>query len=387
MDKILVIDFCNYYDYRIGGQLTFIKNLISAFGNELTLIGITTDKNDPVGHWFIKNINGVAFEYFALARYNKLKTNYLIPDRLICFLLLQYYKKKILSRSIQNVLIQREEILIAIKNFNFHNICYRLPGLSSKLKISRYWYGKYFANSFDKKFYSCFSRVKIILATGDNNAIEEMQKRSKGAILKNSVVIFPTRINTNIFRPLNKSEARKKLSISDTDLIISTTGRLNWNKGWQFMIDCFIQFRKSAPNSLFYIAGEGEDLRKIQEYLLQTNYSKKVILIGRKKPDQISLLLNASDLFIMGSYAEGWSTSLSEAVACGVPSCVTNFSSAKEIIREGKDGYVIMEHNINLFVDGMLKAIKIPRTFQNDNINVFPANKMKEDLLSIWKME
>jgi glycosyltransferase involved in cell wall biosynthesis len=386
MEKILVLDFCNYIDYKMGGGLSFAKNLISAFGDDLTLVGITTDKNDPVGRWFKKRINGLTLDYFALARYNSLKTKYLIPDRLVCFLLFRYYKKKILSIPFKNVFVQRQEILLAIRDFKYQNICYNFPGLENPLKISKYWYGKYLAKEFDKVFFNCFKSVKLILAAGDDRAIEEMRVRSKGTILKSSLIKFPVRINTNIFSPLDKSEVREKLNISKTDFIVITTGRLGWFKGWQFMIDCYVWFERSVPSCLFYIVGEGEDLQKIKKYILQKNISEKVILAGPKNPVQISLLLNASDLFIMGSYKEGWSTSLSEAIACGIPSCVTNFSSATEIIQEGKNGYVIMEHNNDLFVQGMLKAMKIPRPVYNENVRVFSTNRLKDDLLNIWKL-
>jgi glycosyltransferase involved in cell wall biosynthesis len=386
MEKILIIDFCNYEDYQIGGHLSFAKNLISAFGNDLTLIGITTERNEPVGKWFKKNINGIIFDYFALARYNKLKTKHFVPDRLACYLLLRYYKKKILKKSFKNVFVQRQEILPAIKNFKYQNICYLFPGLESPLKISKYWYAKYIASQFDKTFFSCLKTVNLILANGDRQAIAEMETRSKGVILRNVVKTFPIRIDTNIFKPVVRSEARRKVNIPEAEIIILTTGRLGWFKGWQFMIDCFIQFEKKLPGSLFYIVGDGEDLQKIQEYLSQKNISDKVILTGGKNPEQISLMLNAADLFIMGSYKEGWSTALSEAIACGVPACVTNFSSAKEIIREEENGYVIMEHDKDLFVEGMLKSINIKRPVYNEHVKVFSTSRLKEDFTSIWKL-
>src|ERR1035437_425423 len=382
----LVIDYCNYEDYQIGGHLSFAKNLLSAFTNNLTLVGITTNKNDKVGRWFKKTINGITYDYFALTRYNKLKTKHILPDRLACFLFLRLYKQRILRINIQNVFVQRHEILPAIINFRFKNICYRFPGLESPLKISKYWFGKYFADKFDKVFFSCLQKVKLVLASGDEKAIQEMVHRSMGTILKSSVIKFPTRINTDIFKPLDKHEARGKLNISTTDLIILTTGRLAWLKGWKFMIDCFILFKENFPNSLFYIIGEGEDFLKIQEYLFLKKNTEKVILVGAKRIDEIALFLNASDLFIIGSYKEGWSTSLSEAIACGIPACVTNFSSAKEIIKDGKNGFVIDEHNEDLFVKGMFKAMKIPRPVYNDNVIKYSIDRLKEDLLNIWEL-
>ena len=61
--RILIIDFCNYEDYPMGGYLSFAKNLMTSFGNAFALAGITTEKTDPIGKWFIKIIEGIKFDF------------------------------------------------------------------------------------------------------------------------------------------------------------------------------------------------------------------------------------------------------------------------------------------------------------------------------------
>lgn len=384
--RILIIDFCNYEDYPIGGYLSFAKNLMESFGNDLALVGITTQDSDPVGKWFKKDINGFHYDFFAIARYDKLKTKHLIPDRLVSFLLVKYYKKRIFKIDIKNIFIQRQEIILSVVDSKFNNSCFCFAGLENPLYISKYRYARPIANLFEKYFFKRLKYVKTILASGDENAINEMIIRSEGRIIRGSVIKFPIRINSDIFKPLNKLEARKELNLSKTATIIITTGRLALIKGWKFMIDSYVLFEKEVPDSLLYFIGEGEDFKKIKDYISLNNLTEKVILAGKKKSQEIALFLNASDLFIMGSYKEGWSTSLSEAIACGVPSCVTNFSSAKEIILEGINGFVIDEHNEDLFVQGMIKAMKISRPVYNDNVKAYSTNKLKVDLLNIWEL-
>lgn len=384
--RILIIDFCNYEDYPIGGYLSFAKNLMESFGNDLALVGITTQDTDPVGKWFKKDINGFYYDFFAIARYDKLKTKHLIPDRLVSFLLVKYYKKRIFKIDIKNIFIQRQEIILSLVDSKFNNSCFCFAGLENPLYISKYRNARPIANLFERYFFKRLKYVKTILASGDENAINEMIIRSEGRIIKGSVIKFPTRINTDIFKPLNKLEARKELNLSKTATIIITTGRLALIKGWKFMIDSYVLFEKEIPDSLLYFIGEGEDFKKIKDYISLNNLTEKVILAGKKKSQEIALFLNASDLFIMGSYKEGWSTSLSEAVACGIPACVTNFSSAKEIILEGINGFVIDKHNEDLFVQGMFKAMKISRPVYNDNVEAYSSDKLKVDLLNIWEL-
>jgi glycosyltransferase involved in cell wall biosynthesis len=386
MGRILVIDFCNYVDYQIGGFLSFARNFINAFDNQLALVGISTGKEDPIGKWFKKKINGIEYDYFALARYDKSKTKRFLPDRFVCFFLIRLYKRRILSLGIQNVLIQRQEILPAVKRFGFKNICYRFPGLENPLRISKYWFGNYLSLLFDKIFFSSFKNVKCIIAAGDKAAISQMCLRSNGKISESSVIKFPTRINTDIFQPLNKEEIRNVLKISESTTLVITIGRLTWLKGWKFMLDCYNLFQKEVPKSRFCLIGDGEDTFKIRDYCLTLGINDKVDLIGKRSSREISLYLNASDLYIMGSYKEGWSTSLLEAIACGIPACVTNFSSAKDIILEGVNGYVIENHDTKLFLEGMRNACNLKRPVFNDNVKAFSVEKMKGDLLKYWQL-
>lgn len=384
--RILIIDFTDFEEYPIGGYLSLDKNLMESFGPELALAGITTCKNDPIGKWFKKEINGVYYDFFAMARYGKSKTRHLIPDRLVGFSLLEFHKKQILSAGIRNIFLQRQELLISVALSTDINICYCFSGLENPLSISKYGYAGFIAKWFERVFFNRLKHAITILASGDDNAINEMVTRSNGKVLKSSVIKFPTRINTGIFNPIDQNEARKQMDLPQSTTILITTGRLAPLKGWKFMIDCFVIFEKQVPDSRFYLLGEGEDYEKIRSYISLNNLNDKIILTGKKRPAEIALFLNASDLFIMGSYKEGWSTSLIEAIACGTPACVPNFSSAKEIIIEGTNGFVTDEHNEDLFVLAMFKALQLPRPVPNNNVVRYSTDCLKEDLLKYWKI-
>lgn len=385
--RILIIDFTNYEAYPIGGYLSFARSMMEAFGSDLALVGITTCNEDPIGKWFKKIINGTVYDFFAITRYKKLKTRHLIPDRLVGYSLVRYFQNRIFKININNIFLQRQELLMAVKGLESRNICFCFAGLENPLSISKYQYAPYISNWFERAFFKQLKNVKTILASGDDTAIKEMIIRSRGGLSKEQVIKFPTRINTNIFRPLNRYEARDKLCLSKTATILVTTGRLATLKGWKFMVDSFILFEKTKPNSILYFIGEGEDKEKLKAYIYINNLADKIILTGKKRPDEVALYLNASDLFIMGSYKEGWSTSLIEAIACGLPACVTDFSSAREIIGEGRNGFVANEHDPNLFMQLMSKALKIPRPVLNDNIMLLSSDRLKSDLLKYWELE
>lgn len=381
--RILIADFSNFEDYPIGGYLSFNRNMINAFGSRLALVGITTNSDEPTGQWFIKRIDGKEVNFFALARYRKSKTKHAVPDRLAVYLLIKFYGFKIGRIGINNVFIQRQEILLAF-NLKSKNVCYSFAGLENPLSISKYWYGKILARPFESIFFNKVKSVSVILARGDDASINELVLRSSGAIKSKTIVKFPTRINTEIFRPMNREESRQILGLKSSYQIVVTTGRLAAYKGWKFMVDSFAEFHKSCQNSLFFLIGEGEDYNQIQAYISECNLDKHIKLAGKQNLSNIALHLNAADLYIMGSYKEGWSTSLMEAVACGIPACVTDFSSANDIIIDGVNGYVVRDHDKTMFVECMKKALSLPRPVKHDHILLYSAQNLQSDILKYW---
>lgn len=383
--RILLIDFANYEDFPIGGYLTFAKNMMSAFKGELALAGITTSGKDPIGRWFRKSINGIEYDFFAMARYNSDKIKKIIPDRLVNYLLLKIYKTKILEIGIDNVFMQRPESLIAV-SCSAKNICYSFAGMDNPLVISKYSYAGLLANWFDNRFFKKIGCAKAILARGDEAAIKDMLARSNGSLSNHTIVKFPTRIDTEIFKPFSRKKARNDLNLPEDPIIVVTTGRLAWWKGWKFMIDSFRIFAETQTNSIFILVGAGEDYNKILLYISENNLADKVFLTGRKSREEIALYLNASDLYIMGSYKEGWPTALMEAIACGVPACTTEFSSVSDIILHGLNGYIIRNRNEEEFSHGMKEALKLTRPVHNEHVTRYSTSNLKEDLLKYWEI-
>jgi glycosyltransferase involved in cell wall biosynthesis len=242
------------------------------------------------------------------------------------------------------------------------------------------------AGWFERRFFKKIVHVKTILARGDDKAIQEMIARSNGIMLDRKIVKFPTRVRTDIFRPLDKMAARKKLNLPENTIIIVTTGRLSWLKGWKFMIDSFARFSENEAEARFLFIGEGEDYDQIKLNISKADLADKILLEGKKSRAEIALYLNASDLYIMGSYKEGWPTALMEAVACGVPACITGFSAADEIILNGVNGYVVWEHDVELFTRNMFKAMKLERPVKNDHVTRYSMENLKNDLLSYWEL-
>lgn len=355
----LFIELCNFIDYPLGGQLSFARHLTHAMQGDLHLVGISTNLSEPVHQWFIKKIEETDYRIFNVYHTQKSSKKPIVPTRLSDYFKLKNCISKLGLEQYDNIVVQAPEVLLCIPNACLHKVVLIMPGVENPLSISRYKMARNFQKLYDKVFFKKAHSVRHILAAADNQSIQACIKRSKGQIKKDQIVQFPTRYDGSIFNIKDKKKLRYQYNISDGHKIIVTTGRLNWFKGWKLMIDAFNIFLKTNSDTTLYFIGDGEDRDKIDNYIMKLKLSKHIKLIGFQSLDIIADYLNMADLFIMGSYKEGWSTSLVEAVSCGVPCVVTDFSSASEMVRNGINGYVVSERNESLFAEKMNSALSL----------------------------
>ena len=389
--KILFIDACNFVNYPLGGTLSFAKQMMDSFKDQLVLVGLTTDDLTPVGKWIKLRINNVSYDFFAIRKVKIGSKKPFIPERLKSYFALLIHKKKIRAfrLNIKNVFIESPDALLAIKDWGYPNICFRSPGVVNMLVASRFWYAKYFATLSQKFIYKALKKVNKIFASADNKAIESFVEKSKNTISAVDIIQFPTRVDTSIFKPIGKIACREKLNLATNSIIIVSTGRLGEYKGWKFMIDCFTEFNKIKKDSVFFLLGEGEDRAKIESYINKLELKNKIFITGSLTHTQIADYLNAADIFIMGSYVEGWATSLMEAVNCSKPVCVTDFGSASDMVENGKNGFVVLDRNEKEFVEKMLACLRLDElelAKKQKYFSHFSLDNLKEDILAHWQL-
>ena len=377
-NKILLIECCNFIDFPAGGQLSFAKNLMNVFGQELALVGVTTD-DSAVGVWTKKEFNGIEFDFLSLAKITNTNKKPILPYRLTSYFRIKKFNKQILEYKNCDLFIQAPEILLAVQSWKFLSISFRFAGVNNPLSISRYWYARFFGKIFEMVFYRAFKNVDSLFASSNIDEISYVEKEIRKLYPEKRIIQLFTRVDTSVFYSKDRNELREKYHFEIEQKIIIYTGRLSSIKGWKFLIESFLEFRINEPNSIFLLIGDGEDKSIIQSYIMEKNAREYIRLLGQLNSLQISEYLSLSDLFVMASFKEGWSTSLVEAMSCQVPACVTNFSSANEIVSNGVNGYVLENRDSKKFAEYMHKALLLKNNnFDASRYSIFT---LKNDIL------
>ena len=152
-----------------------------------------------------------------------------------------------------------------------------------------------------------------------------------------------------------------KKEINDEIKNILYVGHIRHTKGINEILDA----SKSFKNINFLLAGPIVD--KDLEVKLDN-----VSFLGPKKREEVKELYKECDVFLFPSYTEGFSLSVLEAMACGLPIIATDVGTNKETILDG--GVIVKTQDSNSIVDAINK-LNDKKT--RDNMSVYNINRVK----------
>jgi len=155
------------------------------------------------------------------------------------------------------------------------------------------------------------------------------------------VVPIPNGYDSNLFRPLDREECRKLLGLPLNKKIILTVGNLYKVKGHKYLLEALRYVVKKRNDMLSIIIGEGPEREFLRKLIEDWNLSKYVLMAGPKPHEEIPMWMNAADIFVLPSLAEGNPTVMFESLGCGLPFVGTRVGGIPEVIISDDYGYLV----------------------------------------------
>ena len=138
-------------------------------------------------------------------------------------------------------------------------------------------------------------------------------------------------VDTNVFSPADRDEARERLGVPASTRLVFTVRRLEPRMGVENLIEA-ARSLDDIPELRVVIAGVGRrrELEMLRERLAP---GASVDLIGRVPDDELPLWYRAADLFVLPSVAyEGFGLVTAEALASGTPVVGTPVGATPELL-------------------------------------------------------
>lgn len=162
-------------------------------------------------------------------------------------------------------------------------------------------------------------------------------------------------------------------------------GRLEEQKGFDVLINCWKDIAEKHPDWHVDIYGEGPLRKELQAQIDRLGLSGCISLCGRS--NSIMDVYPQYSLHIMPSRYEGLPMTLIEAQACGLPSVVTNYQfGASDIVEDGFNGLLVPQGDIRALIDAinrMLSSEKLRREYGRNAIEV-GKRFYKDRIISQW---
>ncbi|SET76961.1 phosphatidylinositol alpha-1,6-mannosyltransferase [Marinobacter segnicrescens] len=164
----------------------------------------------------------------------------------------------------------------------------------------------------------------------------------KWGMSEQQVVVMTPGVDIEKFHPGDHS-SRPAPWVGRT--VVLTVGRLQKRKGQDMMISALPELRRSFPDILYSIVGDGEEKERLQALVEELGVAEYVEFAGEINDQELSVRYRHCELFALpnrrvGNDDEGFGMVLLEAQACGKPILAGKSGGTREAMEEGRTGYL-----------------------------------------------
>ncbi|MBS1857050.1 MAG: glycosyltransferase [Acidobacteria bacterium] len=129
-------------------------------------------------------------------------------------------------------------------------------------------------------------------------------------------------------------------------------------KAMDVLVETADRVRRVLPGVRFAVAGAIQDeeyMRRVTDLAGRLNVARHVDFLGQRA-DVVSML-KESDLFFLPSRSEGLSNAMLEAMACRLPCVATDVGGNKELVADGRSGYVFPDGDSVTAAQGIIRIL------------------------------
>lgn len=299
----------------------------------------------------------------------RLDITLLIPKKANLFVILSFLFNFLSKNKIDIVHSQGTRATFWIKLIylflkNRPKLIYTLHGLH--IAYRPFWQ-KYFLLWLEKVSNSCVDKL-VCSSLSVENLVKKYKiiKDSKTQLIYNGIDIQ----KFNHFHLLNKVF----LGIPENYLVVSAVQRLNFPKDVSTILKAFKKVKDSFENVFLLIIGSGPLLKKLQEEAQKIDI-KSVLFLGDR--EDIPDILAISDIVILSSKFEALGLSLIEAMAAKKPVIGTDVSGIREIITDGKNGFLVNFKDDKKMAEAILRLLNDSKLRQKMGENGYQFVKEK----------
>ncbi|MDP2944017.1 MAG: glycosyltransferase family 1 protein [bacterium] len=207
------------------------------------------------------------------------------------------------------------------------------------------------------------------------------------------VVVIHNGYNNELYRRLPATPAKTAAVLDKYALeapYFLYVGRLEKKKNISALVEAFASLKENHPEikaKLVLIGDAGFGYDEIRYTIEEFNLNRKVVMPGWAAEEDMPYIMNAAAAFIFPSKHEGFGIPVLQALACGVPTAVSDLSVLREIAGDAvlyfnqNDKHLLAEAMEKILTDEDLRKTLVTRGL--DRVKKFSWRKCAEETLAL----
>jgi glycosyltransferase involved in cell wall biosynthesis len=377
----LLIEACDFVEVPAGGQLSFAKSLAHSCPDDFRLVGVARE-GEPVGEWITRRIGERELPFYAFDHATHYRAKGWLPMRLRSTISLARHIGRLRACGARGVFLQAPELLFAIRSGSFQSLCMCFAGAENPLLYSRYRIGRWLAPVFMRLLRWQIRKADVVLASADSAACKSLGDR-----IGRGIKALPTSFDETVFFPHDEQRTvRHELGVAQDEPMFVAVGRISTVKGWRLLLEAFSSYRAVTARGRLVFVGDGEDRVALEAAAAEIGVAEHVSITGMRTPAQVRMIVSAATAVLFGSHIEGFSVAMLEALGCGANIVCTEVSGARDLVRDGRNGFVLENRDPVAFGERMRQSESFPRPnpVSLDIAVTYTTARLRTRLADVW---
>jgi D-inositol-3-phosphate glycosyltransferase len=183
--------------------------------------------------------------------------------------------------------------------------------------------------------------------------------------------VVPCGVNLDLFNPMDKTVARRRLGLDPAGDVILYVGRFDPLKGIDRLFSAMTHLRHRKNLTLVVVGGDGDqspEFQRLRRITSDLKINETVNFVGRVQQERLPPYYCAADILVVPSYYESFGLVGLESLACGTPVVSTKVGVLEDILNQNNIGHLVENNNPRSLANGIEKILSGP-----------PAARLKGD--------
>lgn len=153
--------------------------------------------------------------------------------------------------------------------------------------------------------------------------------------------------------PEEKMTTRQELGLAEGDTFAISVAQLIKRKNHRVLIESVAKLQD--PHFHLFICGDGIQEQELKALAKELNVADQIHMLGFCR--DVYRLCSCADIFLFASLQEGLPVAVMEAMACGLPIVASDIRGNRDLIDEGKGGWLVDSKNPDGFTYVIRQAL------------------------------